>query len=70
MMVLRMNDDGEYVDSHGFIVGDDFGTSINLMMQYGMRASGGRLIEGDFESCLKLIRKDIDTGALKLTQQV
>ncbi|MCE2486667.1 MAG: hypothetical protein J4F42_14220 [Desulfurellaceae bacterium] len=48
------------------MVTDDFGTSINLMMQCGMLDSGGRLVEGDFEACLQAIREDIDSGRLSL----
>ncbi|MBI2463151.1 MAG: nucleoside 2-deoxyribosyltransferase [Candidatus Spechtbacteria bacterium] len=53
---------GVYVDRDGYIVVDDFGTSINLMMQCGMMFGGGVLVEGDFEACLKVMRADIDSG--------
>ena len=59
--------DGRQVDEDGFLLVDDFGTSINLMMQCGMLDSGGRLVEGDFEACLKAIRQDLDNGELLLT---
>jgi nucleoside 2-deoxyribosyltransferase len=55
-----------HLDKEGYVVTDAFGTSINLMMQCGMTDSGGRLIEGDFEACLRAIRADVDTGTLKL----
>ena len=58
--------DGRQVDEDGFLLVDDFGTSINLMMQCGMLDSGGRLVEGDFEGCLKAIRQDLDSGQLLL----
>lgn len=58
--------DGRKVDQDGFLLVDDFGTSINLMMQCGMLDSGGRLVEGDFETCLKAIRHDLDSGTLLL----
>jgi hypothetical protein len=35
-------------------------------MQCGMQFRGGRLIEGDFETCLKVLRADLDAGELKL----
>ena len=57
---------GPHIDREGYLVTDDFGTSINLMMQCAMIASGGRLVEGDFEACLKALRSDLDTGKLKL----
>ena len=55
-----------HVDREGYLVTDDFGTSINLMMQCGMIDGGGRLIEGDFEACLKALRVDLDEGRLRL----
>ena len=58
--------DGKTIDQAGYLVTEDFGTSINLMMQCGMLENGGRLVEGDFEACLKAIREDLDTGALNL----
>jgi len=63
---LEENDNGDYLDQHGYLVGDDFGTTINLMMQNGMSESGGRLVEGDFENCLRSIRDDIDSNKLIL----
>jgi nucleoside 2-deoxyribosyltransferase len=55
-----------HIDKDGYLVTDVFGTSINLMMQCGMTESSGRLVEGDFEACLKAIRGDLDSGKLKL----
>ena len=58
--------DGRKIDQDGFLLVDDFGTSINLMMQCGMFDSGGRLVEGDFETCLQAVRHDLDNGTLLL----
>ena len=58
--------DGQTIDQEGYLVTEDFGTSINLMMQCGMLDTGGRLVEGDFEACLKAIREDLDSGTLNL----
>jgi len=52
------------IDQDGYLVADDFGTSINLMMQCGMLHQNGRLIEGDFEACLAALRADLDSGKL------
>lgn len=52
------------IDPEGYLVFDDFTTSINLMMQCGMTETRGRLIEGNFEDCLRAIREDIDSGKL------
>lgn len=57
--------DGVFVDKDGYLV-EDFGLSINLMMQCGIRFRGGKLVSGDFEACLKILRADIDSGALKM----
>jgi nucleoside 2-deoxyribosyltransferase len=57
-----------HLDKEGYVVIDAFGTSINLMMQCGMSDTGGRLVEGNFESCLKAIWEDLDSGKLKLNQ--
>ena len=59
--------DGQKIDQDGFLLVDDFGTSINLMMECGMLDSGGRLVEGDFEACLKAVRQDLDSGTLRLS---
>ncbi len=58
--------DGKTIDQEGYLVTDDFGTSINLMMECGMLDTGGRLVEGDFEICLQAIREDMDRGRLRL----
>ena len=58
--------DGIFVDKDGYLVVDDFGTSINLMMQCGMRFRGGMLVEGNFKHCLSVIRADLDEGRLRL----
>ena len=57
---------GLHVDREGYAVTDAFSTSINLMMQCGMTESGGRLVEGNFEACLRAIREDLDVGRLEL----
>mgnify|MGYP001577228492 FL=1 len=57
---------GQRADRNGYLLLDDFGTSINLMMQCGMAGSGGRLVVGDFEACLLAVRQDLDAEILKL----
>ena len=60
--------DGRLADADGYLLVDDFGTSINLMMQCGMTDTGGRLVEGDFEACLQAARRDLDAGTLRLSR--
>jgi len=58
---------GVPIDQDGYLVVDDFGTAINLMLECGMLLGGGRLVEGGFEDCLRAIRTDLDTGKLSLS---
>lgn len=58
-----------YIDCQNYLLVDDFGTFINLMMQCGMTEHGGRLIHGSFEDCLKAIREDLNNGILVLHQK-
>jgi nucleoside 2-deoxyribosyltransferase len=58
--------DGVPIDQDGYLVVDAFGTAINLMLECGMLLGGGRLVEGDFEDCLRTVRTDLDTGKLSL----
>ena len=58
--------DGVPIDQDGYLVVDDFGTTINLMLECGMLLGGGRLVEGSFEDCLGVMRTDLDTGKLSL----
>lgn len=51
-----------YIDSQHYLIVDEFGALINLMMQCGMTRHGGRLVVGSFEDCLKAIRDDITNG--------
>jgi nucleoside 2-deoxyribosyltransferase len=60
------HESGLHADREGYLVTDDFGTSINLMMECGMLDGGGRLVEGGFEDCLRAVREDLDAGRLKL----
>lgn len=57
---------GMRVDADDYLLVDDFETSINLMMQCGMTDSGGRLVEGNFEDCIRAVREDLDTGKLNI----
>ena len=58
--------DGVPVDQDGYLVVDDFGTAVNLMLECGMLLGSGRLVEGSFEDCLRAMRTDLDTGKLSL----
>ena len=58
--------DGVPIDQDGYLVIGNFGNAINLMLECGILLSGGRLVEGSFEDCLRAIRTDLDTGKLTL----
>jgi nucleoside 2-deoxyribosyltransferase len=62
-----MQADGVPIDQDGYLVLDNFGNAVNLMLECGMLLSGGRLVEGGFEDCLRAIRTDLETGALTLS---
>ena len=59
--------DGIPIDRDGYLVVDDFGTAVNLMLECGMLLSGGHLVEGSFEDCVRTLRADLETGALLLS---
>lgn len=45
---------GYEIDKEGYLLNEDFGNSLNLMLQYAIESSGV-LIEGEFEDVLKEI---------------
>lgn len=57
------------IDQDGYLVVDAFTTRINLMLEVGMTDSGGRLISGTFEDCLRTIRDDLDNQRLRLASK-
>lgn len=44
-----MHESGFRIDGEGFLLNEDFGNRINLMLEYSIEASGGNLIRGSFE---------------------
>lgn len=46
---------GYPVDQDGYLVNEDFGNSINLMLEMSIQESGGKLIEGNIEQALRII---------------
>jgi len=58
--------DGVPMDQDGYLVIENFGNALNLMLECGILLSGGRLVEGSFEDCLQAIRTDLDSGKLTL----
>ena len=53
------HESGHPIDSDGFLVNEDFGNTLNLMLEFSIEASGGKLIQGDFEQCLVEISKPV-----------
>lgn len=50
---------GHPIDMDGFLVNENFGNSINLMLEFSLSSSGGELAEGNFENCiLKVLEFD------------
>lgn len=50
---------GYLIDEQGYLLNEDFGNSINLMMEISIKNSGGKLVQGDFETCLKELADDL-----------
>ncbi len=48
---------GFFVDKQGYLVNENFGNSINLMLEFGIKEAGGELVEGTFADCIAKIRK-------------
>jgi nucleoside 2-deoxyribosyltransferase len=46
---------GYLIDEAGYLLNEDFGNGINLMMEIAIFSSGGQLVEGNLESVLKLL---------------
>ena len=50
---------GYRVDNDGYLLNEDFGNSINLMLEFSILESGGRLIEGNFEDAIQSIGQSL-----------
>ena len=46
---------GYRIDNQGFLLNEDFGNTINLMIEFSIKQSGGNLIEGNLKELLKII---------------
>lgn len=55
---------GYLIDSDGYLLNENFGNSINLMLEFSILESGGELIQGDFETALKRI-KELEAPRMK-----
>ncbi|PJZ55832.1 nucleoside 2-deoxyribosyltransferase [Leptospira barantonii] len=53
---------GYEIDGEGFLLNEDFGNCLNLMLEYSIEKSGGLLVEGGFEDCLKRIAERENGG--------
>lgn len=49
---------GYRVDNDGYLLNEDFGNSINLMLEFAILESGGQLIEGDFEDLISILSRN------------
>lgn len=47
---------GYAIDEDGFLLNEDFGNSINLMLEFSIIGSGGRLVLGNLETVIKLLK--------------
>ncbi|TGN21034.1 nucleoside 2-deoxyribosyltransferase [Leptospira idonii] len=53
------HDSGFRMDQEGYLLNEDFGNSINLMLEFSILQSQGKLILGDFSSALEEMAKQI-----------
>lgn len=51
----RQHSSGYRVDNDGYLLNEDFGNSINLMLEFAIIESGGVLVEGNFEDAIRAI---------------
>ncbi|TGL16295.1 nucleoside 2-deoxyribosyltransferase [Leptospira meyeri] len=51
-----VHDTGYAIDQDGYLLNEDFGNSINLMLEFSILDSGGSLVLGNLETVLKLIQ--------------
>ncbi|TGL85248.1 nucleoside 2-deoxyribosyltransferase [Leptospira congkakensis] len=51
----KPHDSGYMIDEDGYLVNEDFGNSINLMLEFAILHSGGSLVLGNLESVLKFL---------------
>lgn len=56
-----MHSSGYLIDKDGYLLNEDFGNSINLMLEFSILASGGSLTAGNFENCLRTIQQDFSS---------
>lgn len=47
------HDSGYPIDKEGYLLNEDFGNSINLMLEFSIQKSGGKLVQGGLADVLK-----------------
>lgn len=52
----KQHSSGYAVDEDGYLLNEDFGNSINLMLEFSILSSGGSLVLGNLETVLKLFK--------------
>ena len=50
---------GFRIDNDGYLLSEDFGNSINLMLEFAILESGGQLIQGNFEETIQVISQSL-----------
>ncbi|PJZ43847.1 nucleoside 2-deoxyribosyltransferase [Leptospira brenneri] len=55
-ILTKQHVSGYAIDEDGYLLNEDFGNSINLMLEFSILNSGGSLVLGDLESVLKQLR--------------
>ncbi|TGL33411.1 nucleoside 2-deoxyribosyltransferase [Leptospira perdikensis] len=52
----KSHDSGYAIDEDGFLLNEDFGNSINLMLEFSILGSGGSLVLGNLKTVLEFLR--------------
>lgn len=52
-----LHSSGYLIDQNGYLLNEDFGNSINLMLEFSIVESGGELIEGNFTRALQRLNE-------------
>lgn len=52
-----LHESGYRIDKEGYLLNEDFGNSINLMLEFAIKQSGGLLIQGNFLDAMRILQE-------------
>ena len=53
-----LHESGYRIDTEGYLVNEDFGNSINLMLEFAIKFAGGKFIEGNFLEAIRVLAEN------------